>query len=287
MYRRLYRFASPLILLLASGGCVQATRHSNTMLFGTNTVVGLRVGTNVGQVPSVDFGYTRQEAVVMPLLANTREHADPTFNRLSPCDVESPLEATASGRPPIHPCLFVGLNGDAMDTYSVLGTFGADFSGEAQGPTGTEGRATASGGLAQYFATGIAAQILALTGGAALVATGRAAEASATASASTNTRQTIEALYGNDTAFDIGETSIFPSYESFRDNLIARVRLTSPDRLQARITAFEMAAGATVSIANRCTAVATCVTAIERDAYLGEYQDRRAALEQALTAWVP
>lgn len=49
-----------------------------------------------------------------------------------------------------------GEDGDTKDSYSVFASFGAKFSG---GVTGTE--AKASGGLAQFFATGIAAQKLA------------------------------------------------------------------------------------------------------------------------------
>ncbi|MDP3029794.1 MAG: hypothetical protein Q8O04_09930 [Deltaproteobacteria bacterium] len=49
------------------------------------------------------------------------------------------------------------------DTYSVLASFGAKFSGEAAGGP------KATGGLAQYFATGLAARILAKEGGAKIV----------------------------------------------------------------------------------------------------------------------
>jgi hypothetical protein len=287
MHRRLYKYTSPLILLVTTSGCVQMTRHSNMMLFGTNTVVGLRVGTSAGQVPSVDFGYTRQEAVVMPLLANTRESSDRHANQLSPCNVGTPVAAAdGSDRTAIHPCLFVGTNGAARDTYSVLGTFGAHFQGDSQGGTTPGGRATASGGLAQYFATGIAAQILAATGGAALVATGPAATASAIATASGATRQTLQALYGNDPSFVEGGP-VNDAYTRFRTNLLARVQLTDPAQLQARITAFQTAAHATISIAGRCTTVAQCQAAILEDAFLLDFQDPAApaAFDAALRAW--
>jgi hypothetical protein len=285
MHRRLYTSAAPLIALAMTGGCAQMTRHSNTMLFGTNTVVGLRVGTTAGQVPSVDFGYTRQEAVVMPLLANTQESTNPNQNRLSPCNVNTAV-ATSDGsdRIPVHPCLFVGINGRTMDTYSVLGTFGAHFQGQSQGGTTPGGSATASGGLAQYFATGIAAQILAATGGAALVSTGPAAQTAAIATTSGTTRQTLEALYGSDSAFTAG-VPVAHAYTTFRTNLLAKVQLTDPAVLQARITAFQTAAHASVSIASRCTAREACLAAILRDPFLLDYQDGAAAFEAALTAW--
>ncbi len=202
MYRELCRnFGTPLALSTATlvlGGCVQATRHSNTMIFGTNTTVGFKVGQNVNQVPEIMLAYDRQEAVIMPLLANVRERGG-TGNLLTPCEPSaSSSVTTAQGNPStvvsqstnqvgvtstngdgvgIHPCSFVGYRMEdgnlfIQDSYSVLASFGADFGGKVG--TGTE----ATAGLAQYFATGIAAQLLAAEGGAALVATGRAAQTS-------------------------------------------------------------------------------------------------------------
>jgi hypothetical protein len=63
---------------------------------------------------------------------------------------------------------------DARDAYSVLGTFSGDISGSST--TGAGPEAKMKGGIAQYFATGIAAQILAEKGGAALVSTGPTAK---------------------------------------------------------------------------------------------------------------
>lgn len=149
-------------MALSVGGCVQATRHSNTMVFGTNTVFGIEAGQSANSVPSVTVGYKRQEAVIMPLVANTED--DGTYQK--PCELSDLPDYLLRE---IHPCLLVSRHGDSIDTYSVLASFGAKFSG-----SGTN--ATASGGLAQFFATGIAAQALALNGGAALVAVGEAAE---------------------------------------------------------------------------------------------------------------
>lgn len=57
---------------------------------------------------------------------------------------------------------------NAQDAYSVIGT----FKGSATGKSNATGAgAEANMGIAQYFATGIAAQLLAETGGAALVST--------------------------------------------------------------------------------------------------------------------
>lgn len=177
------------------GGCVQATRHSNTMVFGTNTTVGVKVGRDVHQMPNVLIAYDRQEAVIMPLLANTGEKPG-SQNMLTPCAPATEI-TTTGGKPPttttqkmndeisfgtdgkatVHPCKFVGVrtgpdNFLIQDSYSVLASFGAKLKGNA-----TDG--TAAAGLAQYFATGAAAQTLALNGGAAIIAVGEAAEAAA------------------------------------------------------------------------------------------------------------
>jgi hypothetical protein len=132
------------------------------MVFGTNTVFGIEAGQSASGVPAVTVGYKRQEAVIMPLVANAEDDG-----RLQkPCDLSGGIKLEP-GRP--HPCLLVGSDGNKIDTYSVLASFGAQF--DANG-----GTATAGGGLAQFFSTGVAAQALALRGGAALVATGEAAE---------------------------------------------------------------------------------------------------------------
>jgi hypothetical protein len=167
------------------GGCVQATRHSNTMVFGTTTTVGVKVGRDVNQMPNVLIAYDRQEAVIMPLLANTGERAN-SRNMLSPCpsvtvadqsDLDQKVEGLATGADFAHPCKFVGIRQGAdnfliQDSYSVLASFGAKLHGDGVGGTG-------AAGLAQYFATGAAAQTLALNGGAAIIAVGDAAKAAA------------------------------------------------------------------------------------------------------------
>jgi hypothetical protein len=163
MRRRLSRHLALLLIAGASlGGCVQATRHSNTMVFGTNTTFGLSAGQDVSGIPSMTVGYRRQEAVVMPLVANAGDNG----NYQTPCQIAL-AGMLAPGE--MHPCILVGRDGSKIDTYSVLASFGAQFEGD-----GTQG--TAGGGLAQFFSTGVAAQALAVRGGAALVATGRAAE---------------------------------------------------------------------------------------------------------------
>jgi hypothetical protein len=178
--RKLAAFTAALAVLPMLGGCVQATRHSNTMVFGTNTSLGVKVGTATGQVPAILVGYDRQEAVIMPLVANTTDHSRGITksdgskiytNRLGPCDLNADIKVQVQQQAgtnlatvrPIHPCLLVSTNGASTDAYSVLASFGANISGTA----GTENEAAV--GLAQYFSTGLAAQLLAATGGASVV----------------------------------------------------------------------------------------------------------------------
>ena len=74
--------------------------------------------------------------------------------------------------PATNPCLLLGVREGARDSYSVLASFGGHFSASANKTDG----ATAGGGVSQYFATGMAAQLLALNGGAAVVSSGPAAD---------------------------------------------------------------------------------------------------------------
>lgn len=156
-----------LSLVFCLVACAQATRHSNTLLFTTNTVGGLKLGVDEKQIPQILIGYTRFEGVFMPLVANTGVDG----KRLTPC----PIEGQPGGQNLLPPdCLLLGENGDEdKDAYSVLAT----FSGNATAEGGDGGNA--SGSVAQYFATGIAARELAVRAGAAAIATGDAARVSA------------------------------------------------------------------------------------------------------------
>ena len=170
------RTGSATILALAGltllGGCGHVS-HGDMVIFATSTKVAFDVSaepTNAG-TPSVTLGYKRQEGVLMPLVVNGRESVMVSGNKV--CDAEGkncrivPAEnlgaygrclAAQSSQP--EACLaalvkdvkYVGSDGTKTDTYSVFASFGGDFSGGASG---------AKAGLAQFFATGIAAQNLA------------------------------------------------------------------------------------------------------------------------------
>jgi hypothetical protein len=252
MYRRSYRHLAALSLLALASGCVQMTRHSNTMVFGTNTTVGLKVGQDPNQVPEVVIGYDRQEAVIMPLLANTGERPG-ADGLMSPCrpvsetttestnqkagtktivteKMDSDISFGGDGEASVHPCKFVAVRADKggimiQDSYSVLASFGAQIEGSAPGGTG-------SVGLSQYFATGVAAQILAATGGAALVAVGKAAEESAKSEGKAAAAAAV-----------LGETQTYPagsgiSTASARNALIGKLDGMSDEDVRTKAPAF-------------------------------------------------
>lgn len=178
MYRRYGVFLIATSLL--ASGCTQTVRHTNTLLFATNTQIAISAGTSATAQPDVTIGYKRQEAVVMPLVANVASGAG-NADELIPCGSpggtqvsEHEIKETKASTPAenietfAEKCLIVGENtkSGSRDSYSVLASFGAKFGGRTFGTT-----PEASVGIAQYFATGVAAQLLAVTGGASIVST--------------------------------------------------------------------------------------------------------------------
>jgi hypothetical protein len=145
------------IACLTLAACTSTPQHSNTLIFGTSTRLAIDVSQEPTGALGATIGYKRHEAVWMPLLANETVQSGgtpPTPARCStdPCRKfvgEAGSQGGAAGR-------------GARDTYSVLATFTGDMSGSAQG-------AQAKAGVAQYFATGLAARLLAQYGGAAAV----------------------------------------------------------------------------------------------------------------------
>lgn len=301
MHRRLYAQLATVALLPAlAGGCVQMTRHSNMMIFGTNTVVGIRAGVNATSVPEVAIGYTRQEAVVLPLVANvasvpakttttTTHNVDGSTqtqtiaengeqNRLEPCN----LGVTPGGAPTpngyfIHPCSLVGINGKALDSYSVLASFGGHFKG-----TSEKDKPEASASIAQYFATGVAAQTLALNGGASVVATGEAAAESAK---KVPVPATITEI--TPTAEQIKQAGpVFAAYRTLRDALATRVAATTAADLAAHFAAFESAVfGTPQNLFSFCKEAKKCAGFVSGDAYLENYRANPERFETAVNDW--
>lgn len=278
MHSRFHRNIAALIAAqLVLGGCVQMTRHSNTMLFGTNTSLGLKVGTDATSVPGILVGYNRQEAVVLPLVANTasRDVQGGKSNVLEPCNVGNEVKVVQGTPPPpagkplpifvTHPCLLVASNDEegAKDSYSVLASFGANFGAAAQ-----KDEVTAQGGLAQYFATGMAAQLLALNGGAAVVATGEAATKSAEGD-----KVTLDGVVLTSAERAQGEKD-YKSYEVVISDLVDKIKTKTPDgKLKENIDDFELKIGSKSGYGTKCkTTSAECGDLIKgRKAYLDSF----------------
>ena len=156
---QIFRVAGSAVLCLPGasilGGC-DTPRHSNTLIFGTTTKVAIDASQEPTGALGVTIGYKRNEAVWMPLIANESEAGKtvPAKCGGDDCRKFEGRAGTGGG----------AAAAGAQDTYSVLATFSGNMSATAQNPE-------AKGSLAQYFATGLAARLLAQYGGAAVVNT--------------------------------------------------------------------------------------------------------------------
>jgi hypothetical protein len=134
-------------------------------LFATNTAVALDISANATtSAPNITIGYKRQEMAWVPLLANQKGRHDEREPAECP-------KSNVGGKD--DPCVFRGLDGESADAYSVLATFSGTAAASGSAGTGTP-KTEASGKIAQFFATGMAARLLAEHGGAQLVNSGAA-----------------------------------------------------------------------------------------------------------------
>jgi len=163
--KTLGRFAGASLIALSLGACSQMMKHSNTLVFATNTTSGLKVGTDSKQVPMVQIGHSRQEFAFVPVLANTGPASGK--GSLVPCEKDK-----------VQECKFIGTHdGTNKDSYSTLASFGS----KTDASVDKDGKVAGTVAIAQYFATGIAAQYLAVTGGANIVSAGGDTKAKADA----------------------------------------------------------------------------------------------------------
>lgn len=142
-------------------GCA-TPQHTNTLIFGTNTKLALDISQSPTNLPSITFGYKREEAVWMPLLANRDKNGNTCNSPTTKSGAETgkpAIQADNDNSPANFNCLYQGTDGEDEDTYSVLASFGSKFNGESNAIN--SGQTKAGGGLAQFFATGIAARKLA------------------------------------------------------------------------------------------------------------------------------
>jgi hypothetical protein len=142
---RIIKIASSITTVAAISGC-STPRHTDLLIFGTNTQFGISASAEATANPGVSIGYRRQELVLMPLYVNAQ---DTTIS--STGGNETTVEKIKAAK-------YQGTDGAKFDTYSVFASFGASGGGGAK-------TADAKVGIAQYFATGLAARILAVAGG--------------------------------------------------------------------------------------------------------------------------
>jgi hypothetical protein len=178
--------ARTLICLLAvnAAAWLLSGCQANTIYFGTNTQFGIRAGVDTKQIPEVEIGYNRQEGVMLPLAvecalkATNAPGTDATSETGGAAGQKGKQPATAAPAGGVGRS-FIGENkqGDHKDAYSVI----AIFSGKAHGnaSAGTTNSVGAGMGVAQYFATGVAAQLLAEQGATVVGGASSAADSAA------------------------------------------------------------------------------------------------------------
>jgi hypothetical protein len=136
-----------LAIILASVAACKSQPHRDVMLFGTKTKFAIDIALQPEtQTPEFTVGYKRQEFVYLPLTVNAQDSAIacPEAGKSNCAKADSTSLKYRSERHSEH-------SQSSRDSYSVFASFGAKFGG---GSRGTDG------GLAQFFATGIAAQEL-------------------------------------------------------------------------------------------------------------------------------
>jgi len=123
--------------------------HNNVLIFGTDTKFGLDISSEAtqGNYPEVTLGYKRREAVYLPLSRNEYDCKN-TNSGGKKCTINNTEDKYLALSDGINEQ--IGGSKGESDAYSVFASFGAKFSAGAQ----------SSGDLAQYFATGVAAQRL-------------------------------------------------------------------------------------------------------------------------------
>ena len=279
MRRRFWRQPALALTVALAGGCT-TPHHSNALIFGTNTSFGIDVSQTAAGTPGIVVGYKRQEAVFMPLVATEKfdENGIPTPCAVTPRIIDGDMRhlriMTKEGEPILSPCFLVGRNGGALDTYSVLASFGAEFSASGTQPE-------ASGGLAQFFATGLAAQTLAIRGGSSLVATGGAA----TEAAKADTTGAIAALYDAPEVLALAASGTTVT-KATRTSLVDYLQnSTNDDNFRKELTDLETAAGQPGLFSNTGCAAgskADCLTFMQSSDGYGAISLFRDALEKAV-----
>ena len=168
------RIGRILIACLLIQGCVlhrDENPHNDVMLFGTTTSLGMQGGTDSTGTPKVNVGFDRTELVWMPLRPNGGSPNGEVYGAVVAACLRAAIEKSGGVSytdEELENCLkrianfekYVGRgeghehSKGGEDTYSVFASFGG------RGAVDGGPQASASGQLAQFFATGIAAQRL-------------------------------------------------------------------------------------------------------------------------------
>lgn len=135
----------------------------NTVYFATNTQFGIRAGVDSKQIPEVEIGYNRQEGVMMPYYIDTGTNSPVSHKQKNELEAKLATDTSHIGasQSTVEERKFIGENnqGNHKDSYSVIAIFHGNGGGNAS--AGTSNSVGAKMGVAQYFATGVAAQLLA------------------------------------------------------------------------------------------------------------------------------
>ena len=155
---------------LLVGGC----GHGDAIIFASNKQIGVKVGVNSEQIPEVSVGYNGQDLAFVPL-----HKKDPKGTNANQIIAEGKYRATTDGTD--------------QDAYSVYGSFAGMAGGSGKGVPSGSAEVGAKLSLSQFFATGMAAQLLAKESGAQALNPFATAPAEAKAAAEATAQAEAEA----------------------------------------------------------------------------------------------
>ncbi len=254
--------------------CAMNKKHNDVLIFGTGTTVGVNVAApiqNAG-LPKFSIGYDRLEAVWMPLKPNDVKAGD-AAKALNECAKSLTSLGTAALTPEVikNTCMSIalpankyvsmsrGLNENKggkeleLDTYSVFASFGG---------SGALSFGNASGNLAQFFATGIAAQRLAANPTVGLALNAQADESVAAAVQSETLTETQ--TYARSKAADDEGAKRRLKWDLFHKELKGLIASEPNDSAaHTKMAAVNVAIFGDTKLADACTQRTSCTTYLD------------------------
>lgn len=142
-------------VLVGAAGLITGCSHGDAIIFASNRQVGVKVGVDSKEIPEVSIGYNAQDFALVPLYKkDAKAPGNGGTNKVqAQVDEHGKYLATTDGKD--------------RDAYSVYGSFVGAATGKGTFQSGPQSEASAN--LAQFFATGMAAQLLAKESGASAV----------------------------------------------------------------------------------------------------------------------